>query len=747
MEWTLTGKGGSPIYLLSDPLEDTILVSQKVCVPGGEELEFKIEDEYGDGICCRYDSGYYIIKTDCETIKEGGQYNNLELLNFKAPHNKANKYGFENLFTGTFTQYAEDIKQTCDGVYILTGVDENNSMGGYDIRLSKLDAYGSIQWNKHYGTSQNDLGKHIIETIDENYVIAAQIRDFQSTWSKAYAIKVDANGDTIWTRLIGNTSTYRWFTDVVQTYDNGFAFVGGIGNTGSLNVYPVKLDQYCNFVWEKSLGDAIDQSGTSIVEDISHNLILLAINDDTDSDIRVYKTNSSGTLITTKTYSNESYNDYAYSTAKTNDNGYIIGAYSAISKFESYIYLLKLNASIDTLWTKIFINTEYEDYIYDIIVDSDNNFILTGQGAIKVAPGNWDYPLFVYSFNQSGDTNWTRSFSKVSTSANGNAISQTGDGGYIVVGAESSARRSDMYVLKLRPNGQLDAVYQNEEICMVRVDEKTGKNMIVWEKTPGEGTISYNIYREGNVIGQYEFIGNRPYDNLSIFIDNTSNPKTKSYRYKLSAVNSFGTESRLSPEHKTMHLTVNIGQDNAINLLWDAYEGFNLTTYNVYRGTSWGTMSLIASLPANLTSFTDLTPPQGVKVFYFISVIKESACSPQVGRLKSTSGPFSQSISNLEDNRLKDTDIDDVNQIISTIEVHPNPVFDDAIIDFTLDAESLVNIALNDITGRTLQIIENKMLKLGEHHINIDLSGYNPGVYYLIINTKGETTSKKIIKM
>ena len=43
--------------------------------------------------------------------------------------------------------------------------------------------------------------------------------------------------------------------------------------------------------------------------------------------------------------------------------------------------------------------------------------------------------------------------------------------------------------------------YQEEKICMVTIDLKTGNNLIIWEKTPGVGTQYFNIYREGSLIG------------------------------------------------------------------------------------------------------------------------------------------------------------------------------------------------------------------------------------------------------
>ena len=56
----------------------------------------------------------------------------------------------------------------------------------------------------------------------------------------------------------------------------------------------------------------------------------------------------------------------------------------------------------------------------------------------------------------------------------------------------------------------------------------TGYNTIVWEKTQDKGIQSYNIYREGTLIGT---VG---YNELSIYKDTVADPETRPFLYKLS---------------------------------------------------------------------------------------------------------------------------------------------------------------------------------------------------------------------
>ena len=89
--------------------------------------------------------------------------------------------------------------------------------------------------------------------------------------------------------------------------------------------------------------------------------------------------------------------------------------------------------------------------------------------------------------------------------------------------------------------------------------------------TPEVGVTSYNIYRESDVAGIYDLIGNIPVDNQSIFVDESSNPEEQQYLYKISAMDTCGNESSLSNFHKTLFLQYSSGV-GGITLGWKKYE-------------------------------------------------------------------------------------------------------------------------------------------------------------------------------
>ena len=186
------------------------------------------------------------------------------------------------------------------------------------------------------------------------------------------------------------------------------------------------------------------------------------------------------------------------------------------------------------------------------------------------------------------------------------------------------------------------------DICIVLVDSNTNRNLVAWERYHSTEVDSYRIYRETTVANKYELIGSTDYNEISVVIDTASNPKQRAYRYGLTVIDIFGTESKMSNVHKTIHLTANAGAGSEINLIWSAYEGFYFSTYKIYRGTSPSKMTLLDSIQSTLFSYTDVSPPTGL-VFYQVVVQKQDTCYPDIFRAKTSKGPFTQSFSNMED--------------------------------------------------------------------------------------------------
>lgn len=277
-------------------------------------------------------------------------------------------------------------------------------------------------------------------------------------------------------------------------------------------------------------------------------------------------------------------------------------------------------------------------------------------------------------------------------------------------------------------------------ICLVTVDTASGKNMIIWEKLVTEDVAYYNVYRESSVKGSYQVIASVPANEESLYVDSLADPTIRSWRYKLSVVDDCGNESELSEHHKTMHLTMNVGLDKSVNLIWDHYEGFPIVTYEIMRYDSAGGWGNIASMPSNLTSYTDANPPKE-DLTYFIEVDHPTGCTSDDKKAST----LNSSKSNRQ-NRLKEeeTGILDLASIAG-FSIYPNPGPGLYNLNMDLDIIDNVSVKVFDVSGKLIMTRQylNVPFSLSEQ---IDLTGYSDGIYQIHVRTSKALFHRILIK-
>lgn len=267
------------------------------------------------------------------------------------------------------------------------------------------------------------------------------------------------------------------------------------------------------------------------------------------------------------------------------------------------------------------------------------------------------------------------------------------------------------------------------EICMVTVDENN-HNEIVWKRD--EIVDYYNVYRQGNQIGQYDLLATVPYDSIS-WIDTSSNPAVKAYIYKISAIDSCNNESSLSYQHKTIHLTISQGIGNNWNLNWSPYEGIFYSTYNIYRGQgdSLNSLEFIETISGDNTSYTDLNAPSGT-IYYQIEILLNESCFP--------TKTYSSIRSNLVSN--KNIGITYITNNELSIQLYPNPTNDKTIIEIN-GLKEQADVLLYDIYGR---IIRTYLFNIEQGKLEINVRDIAKGVYNLkVVNSNNNITRKLIL--
>jgi hypothetical protein len=297
---------------------------------------------------------------------------------------------WQKKYGGSFREIVNDMIQTSDGGYILTGIIGYNYFTGtgYDALIIKLDSQGNIQWQKIYdvGYTFEGAGK-IIKTSDEGFIISAGGDD-------SAIIKLDQNGNIQWYRTLGYPGGGDGF-NFRQTSDGGYIGISTLpGVILGLDFGVVKLDSEGNIQWSRAYGGngawdvpySIHETsdGGFVVVGVTNSFSSTNIN---DTNIWVLKLNSQGDIIWQKEYGVPNATDYAFSSIQTPDGGYIIVGFTTASGMGDLL-LMKIDSEGNIVWQKVYGGT-YPDSGISIQMTSDGNLIISG-ATYSFGAGNID---------------------------------------------------------------------------------------------------------------------------------------------------------------------------------------------------------------------------------------------------------------------------------------------------------------------------------------------------------------------
>lgn len=265
--------------------------------------------------------------------------------------------------------------------------------------------------------------------------------------------------------------------------------------------------------------------------------------------------------------------------------------------------------------------------------------------------------------------------------------------------------------------------YDQTKLCIATVDT-SGFNKIVWNKEYDQGISHYNIYRLN--IG-YDLVGSVDFSEPAVFYDQTANPMSSAYRYKISAVDTCGHESALSTFHGTIHITSNAGTAGGIDLtITDHYIDesgeFVPPFYHVMiDSTNNGELNAIAQMSSVFNSYHIDNPYPGAS--YALAAELPWTCDPNA------KAPENYAISNKS---VVYTGIANVN--VSDFEIYPNP------------ATETLNIITpnNEFEVEIVNVFGQVVIK--ERDINkIDITGLDAGSYIVSVWSKGKCGKRSLI--
>ena len=298
------------------------------------------DTEYGRDIKQTDDDGYIIVGS---TRTYGRGESDIYLVRTDSLGNKI----WDKTYGGITQDEGWSVEITSDKGFIICGNTDSYGAGYSDLYLIKTDSLGDTLWTRTFGGSGGESGVAVRQLANDSYIAIGSTGSFGTGYSSLYAVKADANGDSLWAKTFGGTGA-DFGSDVEIAFDGGFLFSGWTASYGAgfYDAYLVKTDSDGNFLWDQTYGGAKEDRAYSVQLAMDGGYILTGIMEGSGTrllDIYVIKTDPAGNSIWERTYGGSKSDIGRVIFQEPNRDYMLIGHTYSFTSGGSDIYILKLS--------------------------------------------------------------------------------------------------------------------------------------------------------------------------------------------------------------------------------------------------------------------------------------------------------------------------------------------------------------------------------------------------------------------
>jgi Secretion system C-terminal sorting domain len=381
---------------------------------------------------------------------------------------------------GTSGETLYSCHQTPDGGFITIGYtasqngDVTGNHGAIDYWVVKMAADGAIEWKKAYGGSNLDWPRSMCVTSDGGYMLAGYTSSTNGQVSgnhgdkDAWLVKLNANGSIQWQKCVGGSSwDEAW--GVKQTQDGGYIMAGRTAsadgdvagtNGGTLDYWIVKLSTNGNVLWSRTFGGSNEDTAWKVTETADGGFVLVGEANSSDGDMTgqhgngdcgVIKVDSNGNVLWKRMLGGSGW-DWAADVAPAADGGcLVVGNVTSNNgditghkgNFDIWLVRLDINGAI--VYQKTLGGSD-EDRVNGITLTPNEDYLIAGStyssdGDVSVNDGVLDF--WVLKIDALGNILWETTVGG-SLGEHAYSVVPASDGGYFAAGVTWSPDSGDV---------------------------------------------------------------------------------------------------------------------------------------------------------------------------------------------------------------------------------------------------------------------------------------------------------------
>jgi uncharacterized delta-60 repeat protein len=209
------------------------------------------------------------------------------------------------------------------------------------------------------------------------------------------------------------------------------------------------LDKNGNEISKRTIGGKLNDEAKSLTRTADGNFMVVGsreVSRSGNSDFFLLKLNQKGQKIWARTMG-ESDHDVLNGVAPTPDGGIVAtGATRSFNSAQTDLSVMNFNKDGKLIWHKIY-GFKYYDEGNAITMTKDGGYLIAGT---TNSMGKGDYDNYIIALNSKGSLIWSKLYGGVNKDV-AHGISRTSDGGVLIVGESDSFKRpKDFYMIKVK---------------------------------------------------------------------------------------------------------------------------------------------------------------------------------------------------------------------------------------------------------------------------------------------------------
>jgi hypothetical protein len=351
---------------------------------------------------------------------------------------------------GDSVDISDFVQQTPDGGFIIAGLTMTYDIGEGDYWLIRMDENGDTLWTRTYGGPEYDEPYHLMIAADAGYLILGQTMSFGAGGNDMWLLKTNADGDSLWSRTYGGPDgDGAW--RIAKSSDGGYILVGVTSSygAGGDDVYLIKTDVNGDTLWTKTFGGTEPDGGTFVCQTDDGGYIITGYTASFgagDYDLWLLKTDQNGDSLWSRTYGGGTWSAGISVHELSNGDFTVIGATDEYGAGANDAWMIRTDASGDSLWSNTY-GGSLDDNVWWGQQTTDQGYVFVGS---TESFGGGAMDIWLVKTDANGNEEWSTTFGE-SGDEWSYSVCQTTDGGYFIGGVKGTyfLTEGDAWLIRL----------------------------------------------------------------------------------------------------------------------------------------------------------------------------------------------------------------------------------------------------------------------------------------------------------